>query len=165
MVDITEEFIEVQEEAQGKKGKKIHSEVSDAAKEKKAEERQAKGDKKGVKPVEWRPSSLMPPLVAPKGYTPRWVENTVTNVQKKQAEGWVLMNGVTCNVKGSYQAIDVKDQGGSISGAPEYREMIGMMLPKEKKEGRDKYHADLVEQHTRATLLKAETKGGKVVIN
>lgn len=91
--------------------------------------------KKGTPPA-WQPASKQAELKAPKGFFPRWVRADAGEIAKKKAEGWLIMKPE--DNKGHFRADDVND-GTPLHNGIRFRDMIAMMLPEERKEGRDAY--------------------------
>lgn len=90
--------------------------------------------KKGTPPG-WRPAGQLPRLKAPPGFSPKWANPD--KLDKLRAEGWIVMKHED-NKGDPITRVDVND-GGSLTGAIRYREMVAVMLPNEVKAARDEW--------------------------
>lgn len=95
--------------------------------------------KKGTRPG-WKPASILPNLKAPSGFTARWVRNDPGNIQRKMAEGWLLMKP-SDNKGVAILQVDTPEAN-PLASEIRYRDSIAMMLPDDMKEAREEYMRD-----------------------
>ncbi len=95
--------------------------------------------RKGTRPG-WKPASVLPDLKAPKGFTARWVRNDPGNIQRKMAEGWLLMKPSDNQGVAILQA--TTPDANPLASEIRYRDAIGMMLPDDMKQAREEYMRD-----------------------
>lgn len=118
-----------------------------------AEDQVVTSKKKGTPPG-WKPSSQLPKLRAPSGYTPKW--SSVAKLTERMSEGWKIMKPED-NRGEEIINMDVNDVG-SLTGALRYRDLVAIMLPKELKEARDKWHRDQNKEAMKGVLRETDEK-------
>jgi len=118
----------------------------------------------GKKP--WKPAAVAPIIngVDAEEYRTRWVNSAdPINMQRKQAEGWQILNettlpGITQSNKTFFDSQQYNAvKGNGYDGAVRYREMVGMVLPMEDYEARQEYIKGQTEKQTRARVKQSET--------
>lgn len=92
--------------------------------------------KKGTKPG-WKPAGQLPHLKAPSGFTAKWASSDPGKLTKLRAEGWIVMKP-SDNKGDPIVHVDVND-GSSLHGELRYRDMVAVMLPRERKEAREEW--------------------------
>jgi hypothetical protein len=121
--------------------------------------------KKGRKPS-WRPASRLGFLDTPDGFRARWCNSDEANIQKKMTEGWVPVNKTTFPGAAHLRTGAAKEvaEGQNLGSAVRYREMVGMMLPKDIYEARTEYFKNETVNNTRARMVTdAKDKLGDAV--
>lgn len=109
--------------------------------------------KKGT-PPNWKPSSQLPRLKAPAGWTAKW--SNPAKLTERLSEGWQIMKPDD-NKGERILNIDVNDVG-SLTGALRYRDMVAIMLPKELKEARDIYIRNENKEAMKGVLKETDEK-------
>lgn len=108
---------------------------------------------KATKPG-FKPASRLGHLIAPKGFTARWVRNDSDNIARKKAEGWIIMKPE--QNKGTYVEIEDVNDTKPTSNQIRYRDLIGMMLPDDMVESRREYYKNETLQATKSILKKSD---------
>lgn len=93
--------------------------------------------KSGTKPG-FKPASRSPLLKAPNGFTARWVRADSSDIERKKAEGWLLMKPED-NKGVAFTAQDVSEEK-ALGNHIRYRGQVAMMIPDELKEARQEYY-------------------------
>ena len=93
-----------------------------------------KSKTKGTPPG-WKPAGQLPKLKAPAGFVPKW--SAIGKLTERLSEGWVIMKP-SDNKGEEIINIDVNDVS-SLTGALRYRDLVAIMLPKDKKAARDEW--------------------------
>lgn len=121
--------------------------------------------KKGRK--SWTPASRLTVTGQRPGYVQRWVDKEAGNYQKRRADGWVPVNGVTSpGLKHDHP--DLTGDGKPLGSPVEYRDMILCELPEEDYQAHREYYANQTRLQTAGLRRKAEqenaanAKGGLV---
>lgn len=123
------------------------------AKQARSDSEQTPDTNRGTKPG-WKPSSVLPQLIARHGFTARWVANEPANIYRKQSEGWLIMK--SDDNKGTpirqYDTPDANSLGTEIR----YRDMIAMMIPDDAKQAREEYYREQNREAQRQILAKSD---------
>lgn len=123
-------------------------------------------DAKRVSRKPWKPAAVAPIIngVDTDEYRTRWVNSSdPINMQRKQAEGWQVLNettlpGITASNKTFFDSQQHNAaKGNGYDGAVRYREMVGMVLPMEDFEARQEYIQGQTDKQTRARVKQSET--------
>lgn len=115
----------------------------------------------GAKPKEFKFSSDLGKLSVPEDMVGRWVRPDDANLHRKLEEGWEFVNKTNCPNAKRLEELGLGDQvkdGGQMGGVIRYREMVGMCLPKEMKESRDRQIAEKTMNQTKAKIFMREAK-------
>lgn len=86
----------------------------------------------------WNPAQRLDVVGKAKGFRYRWCNNDPANIEKKLAEGWVLVNKTT-NLPGEHERRETPQDGANLTTAKTYREMVLMALPEDIALDRDRY--------------------------
>ena len=109
--------------------------------------------KKGTRPG-WKPASILPQLKARHGFTARWVRNDPGNIQRKMAEGWLLMKPEDNVGTPIIQA--ETPEANPLASEIRYRDSIAMMLPDEAKQDREEYYRNESRSVQQQVLSKSD---------
>lgn len=105
-------------------------------------------------PPGWKPASQLPNLKAPPGYTAKW--SSLAKLTERVSEGWIVMKPDDNKGKDIVN-VDVNDVG-SLTGALRYRDLVGIMLPKELKEARDAWVRNENAEAMKGVLKETDEK-------
>jgi len=118
----------------------------------------------GKKP--WKPAAVAPIIngVDAEEYRTRWVNSAdPINMQRKQAEGWQVLNettmpGITDSNRTFFESQQYNAvKGNGSDGAVRYREMVGMVLPMDDYEARQEYIQGQTDKQTRARVKQSDS--------
>lgn len=109
--------------------------------------------KKGY--ASWKPATLLATSGELPGWRKRWCSNDAANITKKQAEGWVLVNGTTGQPIEHEQRPHTADAS-QLTSAKTYREMVLMVMPEELAKSREEFHRERTRQQTAGIYADAE---------
>lgn len=107
--------------------------------------------KRGTRPG-WKPSSQLPNLKAPHGFTAKWCNPA--KLTERRSEGWIIMTPKD-NKGSEIMSVDVND-GGSLTDALRYRDLVAIMLPNELKADRDAWLKNENEEAMAGILKKTD---------
>lgn len=126
----------------------------------------------------WQPARVLDVSGRQAGFRYRWCDRDAANIDKKLAEGWVMVDG-TSKLPGEHMARKSPDDGKPLDSTKTYREYVLMALPEERGQARDAWVAErtrnqtigLKKEATRANAVAAAQSGvapaalhGKIVI-
>lgn len=118
-----------------------------------AEHEVVKSKTKGTPPG-WKPSSQLPRLKAPPGWTQKW--SSPAKLTERLSEGWKIMKP-SDNHGEEVVNIDVNDVG-SLTGALRYRDLVAIMLPVALKEARDNWLKNENKESMKGILKDTDEK-------
>lgn len=114
-----------------------------------------KNEKKIGTPVGWKPSSVLPNLVARKGFSAKWMRNDAGHIAAKQEEGWIIMKP-NDNV-GTVIRQDYISEANSLGTEIRFRDMIAMMLPDDLKNARANHYKQEFKAATAQPLRETDS--------
>lgn len=103
----------------------------------------------------WKPASVTDVANKEPGYRYRWSNKDPSNLQKKEAEGWETVSGITSDQTAPVDSNRIQD-GKSISSVHEKHDVILQRIPEETAQGRDQYYNGEAER--RVSGLTAHIK-------
>ena len=121
-------------------------------------------EKKG-KPS-WKPAAALKAKPIP-GYRTRWTHKDPINIQRKEAEGWVMVNSET-GLTSEHEHPEDIESGTPVTSVTEYRELVLMALPEEDGQARDAYFTEQTDKQTaglKKVLQSDLKKGGKAEVH
>ncbi len=118
-----------------------------------AEQEVVKSKTKGTPPG-WKPSSQLPRLKAPPGWTAKW--SAPAKLTERLSEGWKIMKPED-NKGEEILNVDVNDVS-SLTGALRYRDLVAIMLPEDLKKARDEWHRNENKEAMKGVLRETDEK-------
>lgn len=115
-----------------------------------------KDEKKKGTPVGFRPSSVLPRLIAREGFSAKWIRNEAGHIASKLEEGWIIMKP-TDNIGTSIRQ-DYVSEANSLGTEIRYRDLIAMMLPNEVKKAREEYYRNEARESQSQVLRETDSK-------
>lgn len=105
-------------------------------------------------PPGWKPSTQLPRLKAPHGWTAKW--SSPAKLTERLSEGWKIMTPDD-NKGEKIVNVDVQDVS-SLTGALRYRDLVAIMLPKELKQARDEWLRNENKEAMKGILRETDEK-------
>lgn len=102
--------------------------------------------KKGY--ASWQPAQRLNVVNRKPGFRYRWVDRDPANLEKKLAEGWVLVNGTSGKPEVEHERRPHPSDGTDLTSAKRYRELVLMALPEELGKARDAFMAEQTQKQT-----------------
>ena len=99
--------------------------------------------KKGKKT--WAPAAMLGVVDRKPGFRHRWVNKDPMNLQRKQAEGWIMADSTTGS---EHEHPGQVEDGKPLTSITEYRELVLMAVPEDIAKSRDDYFREKTEKQT-----------------
>jgi hypothetical protein len=116
-------------------------------------------ESKAVKPVKWKPASKFGIVARPKNYRGRWCESTPTNIAKKKAEGWEILDKTKFpELENTEYDTKTTDSNGLTKNILQRNELVFMIMPEEIALDRDEYHIQETDNLTQKALSNEQVK-------
>lgn len=112
----------------------------------------------------WKPASALKARDIP-GFRTRWVNKDPLNVQRKEAEGWTIVDP-NKGLKSEHEHPGDLESGNPVTSVTEYRELVLAALPEDVAKARDEYftgETDKQEASLKRNLQNDLGHGGAVV--
>lgn len=116
-------------------------------------------DSKAVKPVKWKPASKLGIVARPQGHRVRWCEDTPSNISKKKAEGWEILDKTKFpELKNTEYDVNTTDSSGLTKSILKRNELVAMIIPEEIALDRDEYHRQETDNLTQKALSNEQVR-------
>jgi len=105
----------------------------------------------------WKPARHFDIRNKDPNYRYRMALNDPGNIEKKQAEGWIVVDR-NSNIAGSQSLPNPSTDGQALASPVTYREHVLMVLPNEQAEARDEYFAERASIRERQIKRELESE-------
>jgi hypothetical protein len=113
----------------------------------------------------WRPATALRAQDLD-GFRTRWTNKDPINMQRKEAEGWEIVDA-NRGLRSEHEHPDDLESGKPLTSVTEYRELVLMALPEEVAQAREEYFTAQTDAQTASlkSNLRNDLAGGKASVH